>query len=588
MEQQRSSVTWSTHFRLGWRSVREVMTLAPMWFVIYLVLSTGRALFPGAQVIAIRTLTLALEQHQPARAVVMLVAVVALLVGMDAVMGDISGVSGSIAIRRFSTEAKSRIGEAMARLTPEELADPQVATQSRAARESVEAALNWYPRNFISALQGLVSVGFLLFALWPLSPIAALLLVAALLVSLPFFAKLSKLEEASWPQQSEQNKFANYYTDQLVYQRTAVELISLGSADRVAGLARARYLASYRLFATMMSGSMLWSVASGASTAVLSGAALAIVALNPTATVAAAAAGVVAVLSGSGAMFNAGIGLGSWVGQSGPVRDFYAFIDARQGVVRELISSDAQMLEIRDVSYAYPGQNEPAVEHAGLELRKGEMVAFVGLNGAGKTTLVNCIAGLYRPSSGEVLIDGIAVSSLTEGQRLGAISMLTQEFGRYELTVRDAIGLGRPDGIATDEELWAALKAARADDFIRAFPQGLDTQLGQQFDGVGLSGGQWQRMALARIALRDAPIWLLDEPTSAVDAVTEQEIFDDLASTKADRITIVVSHRASTLRSMDRIYVLAQGNIVEHGTFTDLMASGGEFSRMFSAQVTAH
>jgi ATP-binding cassette subfamily B protein len=206
------------------------------------------------------------------------------------------------------------------------------------------------------------------------------------------------------------------------------------------------------------------------------------------------------------------------------------------------------------------------------------MVALVGVNGAGKTTAVNLLVGGLSPDRGRVLIDGRDAAELTEAERLGHFGLLVQEFGRFEFTLRDAVALGSPDA-AVDRDVRATL----ADTFAADLP--LDTQLGQQWGGTGISGGQWQRLALARIQLRNAGVWILDEPTSAIDAEAEREIFAELRRTKDTRITIVVSHRAWTLREMDRIYVIDDASVVECGTYPELMARpDGRFARLFAVQ----
>lgn len=184
-----------------------------------------------------------------------------------------------------------------------------------------------------------------------------------------------------------------------------------------------------------------------------------------------------------------------------------------------------------------------------------------------------------------MLIDDQDAGRLSEAQRLAHFGLLTQEFGRYEFTVRDVIMLGTPTTGIDDHDLWSALESARAADLVRALPDQLDTQLGQQWGGVGLSGGQWQRLALARVCLRNAGIWVLDEPTSAIDAEAEREIFAQLQHSRADRITIVVSHRAWTLRGMDQIYVFDQGRIVQTGRYEELLAEPGRFSELFAGQL---
>ena len=168
---------------------------------------------------------------------------------------------------------------------------------------------------------------------------------------------------------------------------------------------------------------------------------------------------------------------------------------------------------------------------------------------------------------------------------MGHFGTLTQEFGRYEMTVRDALALGTPEDEISEDALWSALGAARADGLVRSLPQGLDTMLGTRFGGVGLSGGQWQRIALARIHLRGAGIRVLDEPTSAIDAEAEQEVFAQLRETAAEHLTIVVSHRAWTLRGMDRIHVIEEGRIVESGTYRELLAERSRFAQIFAEQL---
>ncbi|MGO2048541.1 MAG: ATP-binding cassette domain-containing protein, partial [Brachybacterium tyrofermentans] len=228
---------------------------------------------------------------------------------------------------------------------------------------------------------------------------------------------------------------------------------------------------------------------------------------------------------------------------------------------------------------------EPSLVNLDLRIDKGSIVALVGVNGAGKTTSVNSIVGTLDPQHGEISIDGRTRGDMPFQDWVGHFGTLTQEFGRYELTVRESLQLGTPRTDVRDEEMWAALEAANAAGMVRGFDKGLDQQLGSQWDGgVGLSGGQWQRISLARIHLRAAPIWILDEPTSAIDAEAEQDIFRELQRSRADRITIVVSHRAWTLRGMDEILVVDEGHVVERGRYDELLARGGRFTEIFAEQ----
>jgi ATP-binding cassette, subfamily B, bacterial len=231
----------------------------------------------------------------------------------------------------------------------------------------------------------------------------------------------------------------------------------------------------------------------------------------------------------------------------------------------------------------YPDQDRPALIGFNLNVEVGTMVALVGPNGAGKTTAINALLGILDLDHGRVEVDGVDAATLSPNRRLSQFGLLTQEFGRYDLTIRDSVRLGTPEPV-NDDQIWAALDAAYIGDLVRGLPDGLDTQLGPQFDGIGLSGGQWQRLALARIDLRNAGIWILDEPTSSIDAEGEQQIFAELKRDKASRITIVTSHRAWTLRDMDHICVLDHGVIVEQGRYEDLISANGRFAEIFANQ----
>ena len=298
------------------------------------------------------------------------------------------------------------------------------------------------------------------------------------------------------------------------------------------------------------------------------------------------AAGILGVIAGTTATRTAGFAYGQLVGTVPKVRAYRALladIDEETDSTGQQVTHTVHWLSATEVTVTYPEQRRPALTGFKLNVEVGTMVALVGVNGAGKTTAINALLGILDLDDGRVEIDGLDAATLSPGRRLGHFGLLTQEFGRYDLTIRDSVRLGTPEP-ASDEQIWAALDAAHIGDLVLSLPDGLDTQLGPQFDGIGLSGGQWQRLALARIHLRNAGIWILDEPTSAIDAEAEQQIFAELQRDKASRITIVTSHRAWTLRDMDHIYVLDHGVIVEHGRFEDLISANGRFAEIFANQ----
>jgi multidrug ABC transporter, ATPase/permease protein len=241
----------------------------------------------------------------------------------------------------------------------------------------------------------------------------------------------------------------------------------------------------------------------------------------------------------------------------------------------------------KDVSVQYEGASSFALKDINLELMNNQMIAVVGASGAGKTTLINAILGITPIAQGSITYKG--ASSESKYNMLANVGLVSQDYGRYELTVRENLLLGLPQEAVErlgDADLWSALSVACADDFVRGLEGGLDAQLGESFGGVGLSGGQWQRLALARVVLRDAPVWVLDEPTSAVDAETEEEIFARLKVAAVGRLVVLVSHRAWTLRGVDSVVVLDGGCVVEQGTYRDLTTDPtSRFRKLFASQL---
>ena len=231
------------------------------------------------------------------------------------------------------------------------------------------------------------------------------------------------------------------------------------------------------------------------------------------------------------------------------------------------------------VTFSYPGAEAPALRGVDLRIRPGERVAVVGENGAGKTTLTKLLVGLYGPDAGSVRLDGRAA-----GAARPRIAAVFQDFAAYQLTVRENVGFGDPARLTDDVALWAALERADAADVAHRLPERLDGYLGREFGETELSGGQWQRVALARAFFRDADLLLLDEPTAALDPLAELALFERFAQLAEGRTTVMISHRLGAVRLADRVLVLQGGEIVEEGPHEALVARGGIYARMFSAQ----
>jgi ATP-binding cassette subfamily B protein len=246
-------------------------------------------------------------------------------------------------------------------------------------------------------------------------------------------------------------------------------------------------------------------------------------------------------------------------------------------------------LSVSDVTFTYPTGDEPALHSVSMEVSAGEIVALVGENGSGKTTLAKLLAGLYRPDSGQIRWDGVDVSTVDPDELHRQVAVIFQDFERFHLTASENIALGRVEAVDDDAGIRAAAAQAGADQFIEELPEGYATMLGPEFrGGTDLSVGQWQRMALARAFFREAPFIVLDEPTAALDPRAEQELFERIRTLLSGRTVLLISHRFSSVRSADRIYVLDAGRIVESGDHDALMALGGLYAELFTLQAAAY
>ena len=246
-------------------------------------------------------------------------------------------------------------------------------------------------------------------------------------------------------------------------------------------------------------------------------------------------------------------------------------------------------IDFDNVSFTYPGGTGPAVSGLSLHIRPGELIALVGENGAGKSTLVKLLLRFYDPDEGSVRIGGIDLKHVDPETLRSRIGVLFQDYASYELTVRENVVMGRPADQIDDERVMEALRDARSDWLVRKMPKGLDSKVGRLFEGGhDLSGGEWQRLALARIMYRDADIWILDEPTSSLDPEAEAAIFAELKENLRGRIGIVISHRFSTVRIADRIAVIVDGRVAELGTHDELLIAGARYAQLFELQAAGY
>ncbi|MHB1132357.1 MAG: ABC transporter ATP-binding protein [Chloroflexota bacterium] len=248
-----------------------------------------------------------------------------------------------------------------------------------------------------------------------------------------------------------------------------------------------------------------------------------------------------------------------------------------------------QGIEFRGVCFRYPGSDVDVLRDINFCIKPGERIALVGLNGAGKTTLIKLLTRLYDPTEGQVLLDGVDLREYELSSLHQRFGVIFQDFVRYQFTVRENIGFGQVDALDDLARIMGAADRGGAAPIIENMPQGYDTMLGRRWEkGHELSGGQWQKIALARAFMRKAEVLVLDEPTSALDAEAEYEVFRRFGELMEGRIAVLISHRFSTVRMADRIVVLSAGKIVELGSHAELVERDGAYARLFNLQAEGY
>ncbi len=279
--------------------------------------------------------------------------------------------------------------------------------------------------------------------------------------------------------------------------------------------------------------------------------------------------------------------------------DLVAFFEMRPTVESKLDARPVPRpvrrgFEFRNVSFAYPGSERRVLKDFNFTLHAGERIALIGENGQGKTTIVKLITRLYDPTEGEILLDGVDLREYSLKDLHHEIGVIFQDFMRYEMTARENIAVGALQDFELPEDvpqpmLDVASHKSLAENVIQKLPAGYEQTLGRRFEGgVDLSGGEWQRMALARAYLRDSQLLILDEPTAALDARSEQQVFERFAELTQGKMALLISHRFSTVRMADRIVVLEGGRIVEEGTHATLIAQAGRYATMFEMQAASY
>jgi ATP-binding cassette subfamily B protein len=248
-----------------------------------------------------------------------------------------------------------------------------------------------------------------------------------------------------------------------------------------------------------------------------------------------------------------------------------------------------EVFEFRNVSFNYPGQARLVLSNVSFQLRPSERLALVGENGQGKTTIVKLLTRLYDPTGGQILLDGVDLREYDLEDLWKEIGVIFQDFMRYDVTASENIAMGKIEEKENIFRIRAAAQKSLAEQVIRKLPKGYDQILGRRFEGgVDISGGEWQKMALARAYLRDAQVLILDEPTAALDARSEHEVFQRFAELTLGKMALLISHRFSTVKMADRILVLENGQIAEQGHHDQLLLNRGRYAEMFELQAASY
>ena len=265
------------------------------------------------------------------------------------------------------------------------------------------------------------------------------------------------------------------------------------------------------------------------------------------------------------------------------VGDYFSFIDLpEESPDGETYTGLQDEIKLDGVGFRYPNREDFAVHDVSLTLRRGEKIVILGENGSGKTTLIKLLLGMFPPDEGQILYDGSNVDTFSRASHLNTVSAVAQDFVRYNLTLRENVAMSDTSHLDDDSAIADALRAVGLDDLLKS--PGLDGELGSSFGGGDISGGQWQKLAIARGLFRDSELIVLDEPTSALDPLIETEILEKFLKAAQDKTAVIISHRVGLCRMVDKIAVMKNGQLVEVGSHADLLALGGEYTRLFRAQ----
>ncbi len=517
--------------------------------------------------------------------------------GVQRAIGAYMGYGRNLFVRRVQLEAERRLLEQASKVDVGHFDNSDWHDRLARAKRDV----SWRPGDLTWSVLGLsgniVTIVLMAGLLASLHWVLVVLALAAALLSLALERRVTARLYEFFYKETPEEREREYLGDLLVQPRNTKEIRAYVIADYLLGRHRDRSEELFRLREQMYRSGTRISMLTG----LVTGTALALAYLF------------VAVQGISGAIDPGGVVLviGAFTSVSGTLgnisstfvavdqhttflEDYFSFLSVERllpipSPPRDVPKSLEAGIEFDNVTFTYPGGTEPAVAKLSLHIRGGELIALVGENGAGKSTLIKLLLRFYDPTSGAIRVGGADLRDLDPEALRGRIGVLFQDYATYELSVRENVQMGRPGRLDDDRRVLSALEDARSDWLLRKMPKGLDAKVGRLFEGGhDLSGGEWQRLALARIMYRDADIWILDEPTSSLDPEAEAAIFAELKEMLKGRIGIVISHRFSTVRIADRIAVIADGKVSELGSHEELLNANGRYAQLFELQAAGY
>lgn len=517
--------------------------------------------------------------------------------GVQRAIGAYMGYGRNLFVRRVQLEAERRLLEQASKVDLGHFDNSDWHDRLARAKRDV----SWRPGDLTWSVLGLsgniVTIVLMAGLLASLHYVLVVLAAVAALLSLALERRVTARLYEFFYKETPEEREREYLGDLLVQPRTTKEIRAYVLADYLLGRHRERSEELYRLREQMYRSGTRISMLTGLVTGTALALAYMFVAIQGVAG-AIDPGGVVLVIgafsSVSGTLAQISSTFVSVDQHTTFLEDYFSFLSIDPLVpvaspARPVPASLAAGIEFDDVAFTYPGGTEPAVAGLNLHIRSGELMALVGENGAGKSTLVKLLLRFYDVDRGAVRVGGADVRELNPGELRNHIGVLFQDFASYELTVRENVAMGRPDGAVDDERVLAALRDSRSEWLVKKMPNGLDSKVGRLFEGGhDLSGGEWQRLALARIMYRNADIWILDEPTASLDPEAEAAIFAELKQMLHGRIGIVISHRFSTVRIADRIAVIADGKVTELGSHEELLKAGGRYAQLFELQAAGY